>query len=48
MAQFLINKMYFLFYKIFLKLPNFSNFGLLKSFPKTSYEKKIFLLKRLL
>ena len=37
MAQFLINNMYFLFYKIFLKLPIFSYFGLLKSFHKTSY-----------
>ena len=48
MAQFLINNMYFLFYKIFEKLPVFSYFGLLKSFSKTSYRKKIFLLKRLL
>ena len=39
MAQFLINNMYFLFYKIFQKLPIFSYFGLLKSFPKTSYRK---------
>ena len=39
MAQFLINNMYFLFYEIFLKLPIFSYFGLLKSFPKTSYRK---------
>ena len=40
MAQFLINNMYFLFYKIFKnKLPIFSYFGLLKSFPKTSYRK---------
>ena len=48
MAQFLIINMYFLFYKIFLKLPIFSYFGLLKSFLKISYRKKNFLLKRLL
>ena len=41
MAQFLINNMYFLFNKIFYKLPITSTFyfGILKSFPKTSYRK---------
>ena len=47
MAKFLIIKMYFLFYKIVGKLPIFSYFGLLKSFPKTSYRKKNILRKRL-
>ena len=42
MAQFLINNMYFIFYKIFLKLSIFSYFGLCKPSPKTSYRKNCF------